>query len=103
MIKQTLIAVALMSSLVHADEVCFDLKAKVETIHEARYKNVPADEMWNRFQADQNPLADEIIHKIYTMPRFGGEKRIAEQRVEIASQYFLYCQEIRKRVKNETN
>ena len=102
MIKQILIAVLLLTPLVHADEVCFDLQAKVETIHEARYENVPADEMWKRFQADKNPLASEIINKIYGQPRFGGAKRINEQRAEIASHYFLYCQEIRERVKNES-
>lgn len=100
MIKPILIAALLAAPVANAAD-CFKLKAVVTKVHEMRYSNISSQDAWQMLDADTNPVAARLVHEVYTKPRYATEKMQNEQRVELVSKWFLYCESNNRRLEGE--
>lgn len=100
MIKPILIAALLAAPVVNAAD-CFKLKDIVSKVHEMRYSNISSQDAWELLDADTNSVAARLVHEVYTKPRYATAKMKNEQRVELVSKWFLYCESNNRRLEGE--
>ena len=95
--KLLLIAAILAAPMAQASDACEKIKNVVLDVHESRYKNIPADVMWDKYNASESYDYAKIIHEVYTQSKYSTKAKQKEQRVQIASKYFLWCEHKRSK------